>query len=181
MFSLTSTFSRTTGPSLQSFISRRMFGLAVIATIVVTALPLATSAHEFKAGDLELKHPWSRETPSGAKVAGGYIVIKNTGSTPDRLISANADISEHAEIHEMAVKDGVMTMRPLSDGLQIPAGGEIVLKPGSYHLMFIGLKQPTKKGESFPGTLTFEKAGKVEVTFSVEAMGEAGEGHKAGH
>jgi hypothetical protein len=74
----------------------------------------------------------------------------------------------------MGVKDGVMTMRPVSGGLEIPAGGKIALKPGGYHLMFIGLKRQPKQGEKFPATLTFEKAGSVTVEFAVESMGEMG-------
>jgi copper(I)-binding protein len=83
----------------------------------------------------------------------------------------------------MAVKDGVMTMRQLPDGLPIPAKGAVALKPGSYHLMFLDLKHPLKKGEPFSGTLTFEKAGTVAVTFAVEDIGatdpaQGGHDHK---
>ncbi|CCV16286.1 copper chaperone PCu(A)C [Mesorhizobium sp. STM 4661] len=131
-------------------------------------------AHEFKVGDLEIEHPWSRATPAGAKVAGGYFTVTNTGSSPDRLLSISSDVSDKAGLHEMGVKDGVMTMRPVSGGLEIPAGGKVVLKPGGYHLMFIGLKQQPKQGEKFSATLTFEKAGTVTVEFAVEGMGEMG-------
>ena len=134
----------------------------------------AAFAHEFKAGDLEIVHPWSRATPAGAKVAGGYFTIINKGSSPDRLLSIVSDIAEKAELHEMGVKDGVMTMRPVSGGLEIPAGGKVELKPGAYHLMFFGLKRQPKQGEKFPATLTFEKAGSVAVEFAVEGMGETG-------
>ena len=84
-------------------------------------------------------------------------------------------LSDKAELHEMGVKDGVMTMRPVAGGLEIPAGGKVALKPGGYHLMFIGLKRQPKQGEKFPATLTFEKAGSVKVEFLVEGMGEAGD------
>jgi periplasmic copper chaperone A len=90
------------------------------------------SAHEFKAGDIEVMHPWSRATPEGAKVAAGYAVLKNDGSSPDRLVSATGEIAGKTEIHEMAVDaNGVMTMRPVPGGLEIPAGGTVELKPGS--------------------------------------------------
>ena len=131
-------------------------------------------AHGFKVGDLEIGHPWSRATPPGAKVAGGYFTVTNKGSTPDRLLSISSDICDKAELHEMSVKDGVMTMRPVSGGLEIPAGGKVALKPGAYHLMFTGLKRQPKQGEKFPATLTFEKAGSVKVEFAVEGMGEMG-------
>ena len=139
----------------------------------------AASAHEFKLGDLTIGHPWSRATLPGAKVAAGYLTVKNAGSTPDRLVSVTADIAGKGEIHEMTVKDGVMTMRPLAGGLEIPAGGEVKLEPGSYHIMFMELKAPAVEGVKFPGTLTFEKAGTVKVEFAVEKAG--GEADHSAH
>ena len=157
---------------------RRAAPLFVLALLCAGAP--AALAHDFKAGDLEIGHPWSRAVPAGASVAGGYLTVANHGAAPDRLLSVSSGISAKAELHEMAVKDGVMTMRPLADGLEIPAGGSIELKPGSYHLMFIGLKELPKQGGSFEATLTFEKAGAVEVEFAVEAMGGT-EGMKMEH
>jgi copper(I)-binding protein len=139
----------------------------------------AATAHEFKQGDLTIGHPWSRATLPGAKVAAGYLTVKNAGSAPDRLISVTADIAGKGEIHEMTVKDGVMTMRPLADGLEVPAGGEVKLEPGSYHIMFVGLKAPAVEGVKFPGTLTFEKAGTVKVEFTVDKAG--GEADHSAH
>ena len=71
----------------------------------------------------------------------------------------------------MAVKDGVMTMRPLEQGVAIAPGRTVEFKPGGFHLMFMDLKQPLKQGEGVKGTLTFEKAGPVEVEFKVETIG----------
>ncbi|UCI08965.1 copper chaperone PCu(A)C [Mesorhizobium sp. B1-1-8] len=145
-------------------------GLAVLAFLLLFACVPGAIAHEFKAGDLEIGHPWSRATPPGAKVAGGYFTVTNKGSAPDRLLSISSDVSDKAELHEMGVKDGVMTMRPVTGGLEIPAGGKVALKPGGYHLMFVGLKRQPKKGEMFAATLTFEKAGAVKVEFAVQGM-----------
>ena len=136
--------------------------------LLVAALPAA--AHEFKAGKLEIDHPWSRATPPGAKVAAGYVTIRN-GAAADRLVSATAEIAGRTEIHEMAVKDGVMTMRQLENGVAVPAAGEAKLAPGGLHLMFMDLKRQPKQGESFSGTLVFENAGEVKVEFAVEAIG----------
>lgn len=149
-------------------------GIAAVAFALVFLGAQSVFAHEFKVGDLEIGHPWSRATPVGAKVAGGYFTITNNGTTPDRLVSISSDVSEKAELHQMGVKDGVMTMRPVSGGLEIPAGGKVALAPGGYHLMFIGLKRQPKQGEKFSATLTFEKAGTVSVDFAVEGMGEMG-------
>lgn len=151
-------------------------GIVGVALMLLFVLCQPIWAHEFKLGDLEIKHPWSRATPDGAKVAAGYLVIINHGSAPDRLIAITGEIAGKTEIHEMAVDgNGVMTMRALPDGLEIPAGGEIALKPGSAHIMFLDLKQGAKEGEKFKGTLTFERAGTVDVSFAVDAMaGDAG-------
>jgi copper(I)-binding protein len=125
-----------------------------------------------KSAPLEIVHPWSRATPEGAAVAAGYLTIKNHGADADRLVSATAEIAALTQVHEMAIDDkGIMTMQELADGLTIPAGGEVTLKPGSYHIMFMKLKEPAKEGQSFKGTLTFEKAGTVDVEYAVEAMG----------
>jgi periplasmic copper chaperone A len=80
-------------------------------------------------------------------------------------------VADKLQIHEMKVENGVMQMREISGGLSIPAGGSVVLKPGSYHVMLIGLKKPLTAGATFPLTLTFEKAGTISVTVPVQAMG----------
>ncbi|HEV2502230.1 MAG TPA: copper chaperone PCu(A)C [Mesorhizobium sp.] len=158
--------------SLRNSIPARL-GLASAAFAVLLAGMPAALAHEFKVGSLEIDHPWSRATPPGAKVAGGYLTIKNSGGEADRLVSIASDLSQKSELHEMAVKDGVMTMRKVDGGLEVPANGKAELAPGGYHLMFIGLNRQPKQGEKFAATLTFEKAGAVTVEFDVEAVGGA--------
>lgn len=162
---------------LRSFEER--FGIAGFALMLLFAMSHPLWAHDFTLGDIEIDHPWSRASPAGAKVAAGYLVISNKGSTPDRLISATSDIAAKAEVHEMSVDaNGVMTMRPLTDGLEIPAGGKVALEPGSYHMMFMGLKRGPQKGETFAGTLTFQNAGTIAIEYSVDAMG-GGSNHDA--
>jgi hypothetical protein len=165
---------------------RRSFLSLAAATALGFGLALAPAtgpvqAHDYKVGTLKIDHPWTRATPAGARVAGGYMTITNSGAA-DRLVSGTATIAGRVEVHEMAVNNGVMTMRELAGGLPIPEKGSVELKPGSYHVMFMDLKQPLKMGESFKGTLTFEKAGTIEVEFAVEAMGSQGMDHGAhGH
>jgi copper(I)-binding protein len=142
-----------------------------VLALGLSLVPVQLFAHEFKAGAIEVEHPWSRATPGGAKVAAGYVTLKNSGEAPDRLVSATAEIARTTEIHVMKMVDGVMQMRPVPDGVVVPAGGEVALKPGSYHLMFMDLKRPLKEGETFAGTLNFETAGSVDVTFMVERPG----------
>jgi len=152
--------------------------LGIACLVFLTAMTHALWAHEFKVGEMEIEHPWSRATPQGAKVAVGYVVVINHGDAADRLVSATGEIAGKTEIHEMAVDaNGVMTMRRLSDGLEIPAGGQAELKPGGVHIMFMDLLRPAKEGETFKGTLTFEKAGTIDVEFSVDAIGGAAGAH----
>ena len=144
------------------------------AYVVAMATFLSISpgfAHEFQKGSITVEQPWSRATPGGAKVAAGYLTIENDGTEPDRLVSATVEIAGHTGIHQMSMKDGVMEMRELKDGLPVPANGTVKLEPNSYHLMFTDLKKPLQEGEAFSGTLTFEKAGTIDVTFEVEGIG----------
>jgi periplasmic copper chaperone A len=133
----------------------------------------AALAHEYKKGSLEIKHPWARATPKGAAVAGGYLTIVNTGANADRLVSFSSPVAGRFEIHEMRMNDGVMQMRPLPNGIEIKPGATVELKPGGLHLMFVDLKEPLKEGQIVKGTLTFEKAGPVEVEYTVRGLGGA--------
>jgi periplasmic copper chaperone A len=152
--------------------------IAAVAAVFAFASALSALAHDFKAGDLAIGHPWTRATAPAAQVAGGYLSIENKGSLPDRLLSASFAGSSTVEVHEMAMDGAVMRMRELKAGIEIPAGGKIELKPGGFHLMFMGLKGGLKQGDSLKGTLVFERAGRVEVEFKVEAIGErGGQGH----
>ena len=138
-------------------------------------------AYDYKVGNVEIDRPWSRATPKGAKVAGGYLKMTNRGSAPDRLIGGTFAQSRAIEIHEMSVERGVMKMRELKGGLEINPGATVELKPGALHLMFTDLARPLAKGERVKGTLVFEKAGTVEVEYAVEAIGGTPAGGHAGH
>jgi hypothetical protein len=147
-----------------------LFGVALLA--VLFAAP--ARAEEVKAGDLVITQAWSRATPGGAKVGGGYLTIENKGSTPDRLIGGSADVADKVQVHEMAMNDGVMTMRPLDKGLVIEPGKTVKLAPGGYHLMLLDLKSPLKQGDKLPVTLEFERAGKVSLSLDVQGIGAQG-------
>ncbi|WLA84129.1 copper chaperone PCu(A)C [Bradyrhizobium elkanii] len=88
---------------------------------------------------------WTRATPKGAKVAGGYLTVENRGTHADRLLSAESAAAGKVEIHSMTMQDGIMTMRPLEDGLAIPSDGTVTLAPGGDHIMFIGLTAPSRR------------------------------------
>ena len=145
--------------------------LSFLTSALVLALVTGAAAHDFKVGALVIDHPWSRATPKGAAVAGGYMKITNTGTTPDRLTGGTTEAAKKFEIHEMKMEGSVMKMRELSDGLEIPPGATVELKPGSYHVMMMNLAKPLVKGERVKASLTFEKAGKVDIEFAVEAVG----------
>lgn len=157
--------------------NRRTCLAAAFGAVLLAAAPAV--AHDYRLGDLVIDHPWTRATPAGAPVAGGFFKVRNTGKTADRLISGTSEVAGTFEIHEMAVVDGIMKMRALDKGIEIPPGGEVVLKPGGLHVMFIGLASPLKEGATVKGTLVFEKAGKIEVEYKVEAIA-AGASH-GGH
>ena len=130
------------------------------------------------AGAMTLTMPWTRATPPGSKVAGGFLTIENKGPAEDRLIGGSVDAAGIFEVHEMAMDNGVMKMRALAKGLPIPAGGKVELKPGSYHVMFIDLKRQIAEGETLKGELVFEKAGKLPVEFKAMAIGARTGGHQ---
>jgi periplasmic copper chaperone A len=144
------------------------------ATLVACLLAVPARADDVKAGDLTISQAWARATPGGAKIGGGYLTIENKGSAPDRLVGASADFAGKIEVHEMAMNNGVMKMRPLANGLTIEPGKTVKLAPGGYHLMIMDLKNPLKQGDKVPVTLEFEKAGKVSVSLDVQGVGAQG-------
>lgn len=155
--------------------------IAAIAAAAAIAIVTTASAHSFKSGDLEIGHPWSRATLPNAPVAGGYMTIENTGTTDDRLLGGSTPAAGKVEIHQMKMDGDVMTMRPVPDGLVIPAGEMVTLAPGGYHLMLMKPQKPFKEGERVPLTLTFEKAGEVKVELAVDKPNAMGKADHAGH
>src|SRR4051794_38108697 len=154
------------------------FSIALAQMQMDHGSPAAMSrAATFKRGDITVTSPWTRATPGGAKIAGGYFKITNQGTAADRFTGAKADVAERVELHEMSMSDSVMKMRPLPNGIEIKPGETVELKSGGYHLMFMDLKQPLKAGESFKATLQFEKAGPLEVNFAVNTIGGSAPSH----
>jgi len=126
-------------------------------------------AHEIKVGDIVIGHPWARQSPMGADVAAGFMTITNTGKEEDRLVKATASVTPTVQLHETKMEGDVMKMSEIPGGIVIPPGATVELKPKSLHVMFMDLKAPMKEGEVIAGTLTFEKAGTVEVDYDVMA------------
>jgi len=157
----------------------------LLAAALLLAAPSAY-AHEYKVGDIEIGHPWTRATPPAARAGGGYLTLTNHGKTADRLVGGSSPAAGRVEIHTMEVADGVMKMRELPDGLALPPGEAVKLEPGGFHLMLIDLKSPIAEGAKVPVTLRFEHAGAVDVELAAGALGapameHGGHGKKAGH
>jgi copper(I)-binding protein len=129
-------------------------------------LALGLIAGAQAADSLTFSNAWVRATPPNAKVAGGFVEIRNAGKSVDRLVSASSDVADRVEIHEMKMAGEVMQMRHLTEGLVISAGQSVQLKPGSYHLMLMAPKKPIAEGQKVTITLVFEKAGKRAVEFT---------------
>jgi protein SCO1 len=147
---------------------RRFLAAAAAAVFVTSAF-----AQEYQVGPIKIELPWTRAMPTGARVAGGFMKIENTGSEPDRLVGGSLISAGHVEIHEMAMVDNVMKMQELAAGIEIKPRQSIELKPGSYHVMFMDMTATLKEGEKVKGTLRFEKAGTIEVEYAVRAMGSS--------
>lgn len=143
------------------------------AFALTTALIAPAAAQDVSKGSITVADAWSRATSPRAEIGAGFLTIRNAGGQPDRLLSATSPRAKRVEIHTMTLDDGVMRMRQLPDGLEIPAGGENALAPGGNHIMLIGLKAPLKAGERIPATLRFARAGTVKVNFVVGAAGAA--------
>ncbi|RXF73600.1 copper chaperone PCu(A)C [Hansschlegelia zhihuaiae] len=148
-----------------------MIKLRFIAPLALALLVAPAAAHDYNVGGLMIRHPWSRATVPGGKVGGGYLTIMNHGGEADRLVSVTVPFAEKAEIHESSMEGGVARMREIEGGVAIAPGETVDFAPGGKHLMFVGLTKPLAKGEKVKGELVFEKAGKVEVEFAVEAAG----------
>lgn len=145
---------------------------SLMAAVTLTVASAAAHAHSFTLGNIDIGHPYARATVAGQPIGGGFLKLNNRGGD-DKLLSATAAVSASVEMHTMNMDGDVMRMRQV-DAIPLPAGKAVELKPGGYHLMFVGLKAPLKAGEKFPLKLKFEKAGEVEVIVNVEAPGAAG-------
>jgi copper(I)-binding protein len=157
------------------------FSLTFLAAgLFALGLAVPASAQNVTAGALEIAAAWTRATPPGAEVGGGYMTITNKGTEPDTLLGGSTPVAGKVELHQMSMQDGVMHMSALPDGLEIGPGATVTLDPGGYHLMLMHLKAPLKEGTEVPATLDFAKAGKVAVTLTVEGIGAKAPGGTSG-
>jgi periplasmic copper chaperone A len=147
--------------------------LTLVADAAAEKQPVDTVTAD---GKLVIEGAWARPTPEGTSISAGYLKITNRGDKPDTLLGASTPAANSAELHESAVDaEGVMTMRPLENGLEIKPGQTVELKPAGVHIMILGIKAPLKEGQTVPVTLDFKSAGKIEVPFAVKPMAASGE------
>lgn len=150
----------------------RLSAPAILGALLLL-LPGVPAAHEYASKGITVAHPWARATPGGVKVGGAYLEIRAATGKGDRLIAARSPAAGSAEIHSHIVEGGISRMRRV-DAIAVAGGKSVVLAPGGYHLMLIGLKQPLKEGDLLKLTLVFEKAGEIEVEATVEPVGAMG-------
>jgi copper(I)-binding protein len=144
--------------------SLRSFSILAAALVFSSA----AAAHGFTVGDLRIGHPFARSTVPGQPSGVAYMTIENNGKNGDKLTAVASPLAKSAELHSMTMVGDVMKMREVSS-IEIKPAAKVSLKPGdSYHVMLLGLSRPLQAGDKFPLTLTFEKAGKVEVTVVVQ-------------
>lgn len=145
----------------------KFFATAALAVLLPSGI---AQAHEFKVGDLEIAHPMAFETAKSVNVAGGYMTITNQGTAPDRLLEVRVAQIPRVELHLSETDANGVARMIKQDGITVPAGGSVALKPGGLHVMFMGLNgDPFEAGEEIPATLVFENAGEIAVKFNVEA------------
>lgn len=151
----------------------KRFLVALLSTLAVGIIPsaMAQAPETYRAGAIVVEAPWSRATPGGAKVGGGYMRITNIGSEPDRLVGGSTVVAERFEVHRSTVVDGIARMEPVAGGLEIGPGQTVELKPGAMHAMFVNLRQGLKPGETVDGMLVFEKAGVLKIAYQVGGIG----------
>ncbi|MBV9736040.1 MAG: copper chaperone PCu(A)C [Acidisphaera sp.] len=142
--------------------------VGLVCLLVLLAAPAL--GRDFSVDGLRVSEPWSRATASAGGTAAGYMAITNTGRAPDRLIAAACPVAQGTELHSEMAEAGVMRMRPVQE-IALPPGQTVRLAPDGLHLMLMGTKQKLTQGSSIGCTLTFEKAGRVDVTLAVGGPG----------
>jgi copper(I)-binding protein len=139
----------------------------LVASLAVTA---SAAAHDYAIGALHIGHPYARATVPGQPSGAAYMTIKNNGKEDDKLLHITSPVAQNAQVHTMSMEGNMMKMREVPV-LDLPPAARIAMQPGNgYHIMLLGLKRPLKAGEKIPLTLTFEKAGKIEVSAPVESL-----------
>ena len=146
----------------------------------ITTGMLVFSATNAMAGDIMVNDAWARASAGMAGAGAAFMEIKNMGASDDKLISASSNISAKTELHTHMMDGDIMKMRQV-EFIDVAGNSTTELKPGGYHVMFMGLKNMLVEGTSFPLTLTFEKAGNIDLTVNVMSPAAKGAMQGMGH
>src|SRR6266446_4701648 len=143
-----------------------------VTSALLLAAVFSAQAHSQTPGQntIVVEHPWARATPAGAKTGAVYLTLINNGSTSDRLLSATTPVADKVQFHSTSEDNGISRMREMRT-VEVASGARVSFNPGGMHIMVVGLKQALKEGQSFPLTLTFEKAGKADVSVPIAKVG----------
>lgn len=153
--------------------------LAILSLSLTLAGP-AAQAHEARAGDIRILHPYAVPSLQGVPNGVAYADMVDTGKAGDRLLGASTPAAARVEFHTMKTEDGVMRMRAQT-AVDIPAGQELRMADAGLHFMLVGLKAPLKEGDRLPLTLEFAKAGRVTVDLVVQPRDKGGQAMEAHH
>lgn len=153
---------------------------ALLVFCVAALLADSAAAADYKIGSLDITQPWARATPKGASTGAAYMTITNNGNKTARVSCASSAAAATCQIHEMAMSNDVMKMRPVEGGLEIKPGQTVTLKPGGYHMMLKGLKAPLKAGDKLEATLASSDGASAKVEFPIAAIGAPAPGASAG-
>lgn len=145
-------------------------GLIAIFFTMTLGGAIVAEAAEYRVGSLSVDHVWARASAGPAKSGVTYLMISNEGETTDRLVKIETPVAMKASLHAHVVENGIMKMGPIK-AIEVSPGAPVMLKPGGTHIMLMGLKAPLKEGQMFPMTLTFAKAGRVNVKVMVHGPG----------
>ena len=150
--------------------------MRVLSALLITSLLAIVSFDTFAASSggkplVDIEHPWTMATPGGATTAAAFMIVHNNQNVSDRLMGGSTPAARSVEVHEMTIVNNVMEMRELGGGLAVPPVASVALKPGSYHIMLLGLIKPLVAGTSIEMTLNFQHAGPISFVVPVQAMG----------
>lgn len=151
----------------------KMTRLAAFAMVLAMAAVVTQDAVAAEANGIVVEDAFARARPGSAKMGGAFLKITNMNTTDDTLLSASAEVAKRTELHTHLMKDGVMSMTKV-DMIPVPAGKSVMLKPGGYHVMMMGLTSALEKGSHFKVTLTFKNAGDITVMVPVKDAGAMG-------
>lgn len=150
--------------------------LFTVIAAMVLAWTAGAMAHDYKIGEIRIDHPWARASAGAGKTGAAYLTLVNGGSAADRLLAVRSDAARKTGLHRSLMADGIMKMQPVKV-IILPPGGTVALKPGGYHVMFMGLEAPFREGEMVALTLVFEKAGEIEIEAMIMKAGAMGMNH----